>query len=64
MQQKQHEAALAAFAHDAARSAIDADALSTVGERRSVVVIFCMIGGLEETLNTREAALPKVQVVA
>ena len=52
----------AALVHETARRAIDVDALSTVGERRSVVLIFCMVQGLEEALSQGEAGLPKVQM--
>lgn len=52
---------LASLVHETARRAIDADALLSVGERRSVVVIFCMVQGLEEPLSKGTAALSAVQ---
>ncbi|KAL1511185.1 hypothetical protein AB1Y20_006000 [Prymnesium parvum] len=61
MQQHDYEVTLASLVHETARRAIDADALLSVGERRSVVVIFCMVQGLEEPLSKGTAALPAVQ---
>ena len=56
-----HEASLRGFAHETIRKAVDGDAIEQVAERRSVVVVFCRIFGLEGALAEGVAGLETVQ---
>jgi len=58
---KAHETALLAYVHTTARRAILDDQLSFVAEKRSVVVVFGMIGGLESSLLDGSDGLCAVQ---